>query len=114
MGQLFKGFDVFGSGRKNAQSRVREARWPDVQQDAIIVLNPDRTAGSITMRGFTVLLLCFMAFKAAVASYLGLETYVETVVRLQSGTLVEQAGAFVMSADIVTQFLAGLIGSLVS
>jgi len=48
----------------------------------------------------------FVFFKAFLVANLGPQTYDDRLARLNNGTVVEQAGAFVMQADPLTVYAA--------
>lgn len=56
--------------------------------------------------------LCFTGFKAFLLSGKGADAFSETVATLQSGTFVEQVGAFFMQIDPVTQTISEALSKL--
>ncbi|MEL6617536.1 MAG: hypothetical protein AAFP16_01575 [Pseudomonadota bacterium] len=81
--------------------------------DGLIVVKPRmRARRNPPVRGLVYLALGFFVFKGFMFASLGDITYNERVAKMGNGTSVEQAGAWVMQADPLTQFLAGYIEPL--
>ena len=66
----------------------------------------------LPVRGIVLSLLTFLAFKGFLMAHLGAVTYVNRVAQLESGTLVEQMGAWAMRADPVTLWISEQIAIL--
>lgn len=81
-----------------------------VRDDGLIVIKPRRRGPTISPRIVLSGVFCFFAFKAFMLSAIGPEGYGERVALLQAGTPVEQAGAWAMQADPLTQFMAETLG----
>ena len=84
-----------------------------VRGDGLIVVKPNRRV----RRGFPlgkllILALGFFVFKGFMFASLGDVTYNERVAKMGNGTTVEQAGAWMMQSDPITQFMAGFIEPL--
>ena len=94
-------------GAKNLQSYIDRARQSDRAEDGVIVLTNHRPEAAITLKGFTLLVAVFLAFKGFVIAYLGLDVYSAAIQKLEYGSLLEQAGAFIMRPDVVSQAVAG-------
>jgi len=60
----------------------------------------------LPVRGIVLSLLTFLGFKGFLMAQLGAVTYVSRVAQLESGTIVEQMGAWAMRADPVTLWIA--------
>ncbi|MCR8827540.1 hypothetical protein [Pseudosulfitobacter koreensis] len=71
--------------------------------DGLIVVKPKRRKAQFPLKGALLVLAGFFAFKAFMLISLGELTYADRLARLQNGTIVEQAGAWVMQADPVTK-----------
>lgn len=78
----------------------------DAGDDGVIVLTSPRPEAAITLKGFTLLVAGFLAFKGVVIAHLGLAVYAEAIAVLEQGSLLEQAGAFIMRPDVVSQAVA--------
>ncbi len=73
-----------------------------VNQNGLIEMRPRRQARSFPWRGLMLTLLLLMMFKAYVYISLGPSVYNSRVNGLRNGTIIEQAGAFLMQEDPVT------------
>ncbi len=85
-----------------SRSRMRDGYVGQVSKDGLIVFRPKRRRLAFSPRGFALVLLGFVGFKALIMAHLGLNTYQDRIAALQQGSIVEQAGAFVMQADPLT------------
>lgn len=76
-----------------------------------ILAPADQTRGrrALPVRGIVLSLLAFLGFKGVLLAQLGAVTYVSRVAQLESGTIVEQMGAWAMRADPVTLFIADTV-----
>lgn len=83
-----------------------------VGKDGLIITKPKRRAGGFPLRMISLMLLVFFGFKVLLISQLGPQGYAERVQLLQSGTTVEQAGAYLLKADPISSALADGIGKL--
>jgi len=81
-----------------------------VTKDGLIVVRPKKKRRSLPIKGVFLTVVGFFAFKAFALAAVGPVTYTERLEALQGGTAVEQAGAFVMGIDPVTEAVAGVIG----
>jgi len=77
-----------------------------VSSDGLIVAKPRLYRPRFPLKGLLAVLFLGFLFKGFLFAYLGEAAYVERVATLQSGSTLEQAGAWVMQADPVTK-LAG-------
>lgn len=82
--------------------------------DGLIVVQPRRFQFKLPVRGFVLLMAIFMLFKGFMLASLGDANYGERLTLLNSGTVYEQAGAFVMGIDPVSQTLADVIRPIIS
>lgn len=90
-------------------SQLAKGYVTEVTDDGLIVHRPRRTRRSLPWRGLLFVLIIGMAFKALLLAYIGETEYAARVANLETGAVVEQAGAFVMKADPVTQYLAAQV-----
>ncbi|MGC8201846.1 hypothetical protein ACP2AV_03975 [Aliiroseovarius sp. PTFE2010] len=74
--------------------------------DGLVIARPHRKVMGFPYRGLFFSFCLLLLFKAFVYSSLGAATYASRIERLQNGTIVEQAGAYVMSADPVTVWIS--------
>ncbi|WP_415921249.1 hypothetical protein [Tateyamaria sp. SN6-1] len=85
----------------------------DIRNDGLIVVKPKRARRrGYPLKMLAMLMLGFFAFKGFMLASLGEVTYNERVSKLGNGTSVEQAGAWAMQVDPLTEFLAGFIEPL--
>ncbi len=83
---------------------------PRMRSDGLIVLKPKRVQAPISGRSVVLFLGAFFVFKGFLITNLGEQTYLDRVEQLREGTVVEQAGAFLMQADPLSQLVAQKIG----
>ena len=84
-----------------------------VTNDGLVVAKPQRRTARGTLRGIAIVILVMMAFKGFLHAQLGAEGYQARVDGLAAGSIYEQAGAWLMVADPLTEWLSGKISSLV-
>ncbi|MGR3762034.1 hypothetical protein ACUXV3_18200 [Roseobacteraceae bacterium NS-SX3] len=77
-----------------------------IRPDGLIVVKPRRMQSRIPGRAVALFLAAFLLFKAVLMASLGFDGYALRVARLQHGTAVERAGALLMQADPVSEYLA--------
>lgn len=80
-----------------------------VGRDGLITAVPRRRAPRFPLRGVVILFAAALAYKAVMFAWLGPAVYGDRVDELQSGTVVEQAGAWALQADPVTIAIADFI-----
>lgn len=83
-----------------------------VGKNGIITAYPRVKGPRIPVSGILIMIAVFFVFKAFMLAQMGPEGYADRLVRLQQGTVVEQAGAYAMQADQLTQMLAQKIGPI--
>jgi hypothetical protein len=64
------------------------------------------------LRGISLALGMFLVFKGFLLAYLGPVTYANRVGTLDSGTIVEQMGGWIMRADPITHWIATQLNML--
>ena len=77
-----------------------------VTADGLIVAKPRLYRPRFPLKGLIVVLMLGFLFKGFLFAYLGEAGYSERVATLQGGTVLEQAGAWIMQADPVTFVVA--------
>lgn len=77
-----------------------------INSDGLIVVRPRIYKPRFPLKGLVVLLVLGFLFKGFLLAYLGEENYADRVATLQQGTLMEQAGGWVMQADPATALVA--------
>lgn len=85
---------------------------PSVNHDGLIVAKVRRSGPRFPWKGVALCFVAFFAFKGFLLVQLGETTFNERVQKLEAGTVVEQAGAYAMSADPVTKWIASQIQSV--
>lgn len=83
-----------------------------VTSDGLIVARPRMYKPRFPLKGLLVVLALGFFFKGFLFAYLGELSYVERVATLQGGTVMEQAGAWVMQPDPATVMIAGGIQAI--
>ena len=76
-----------------------------LEDNGIIVRKPQRSLPAVSKTGIFLCIVALFGFKALLLETLGPKTYDDRVAKLANGTVIEQAGAFVMQQDPVSQWL---------
>lgn len=109
----FENFDKRLARIMRNHQRLSKGYVTAVTNDGLIVARPRRRiAPFVPWRSILGLLMLGLACKVLLFVNLGPQAYGERVARLSAGTEIEQAGAYLMSADRATLWLAGQIESL--
>lgn len=82
-----------------------------LRADGLIVVQPRQLRFRLPLRGFVLLMVSFVVFKAVVLNHMGEAAYQARLDVLKSGTFGD-AGAWVMGVDPVTQSLAVLFSHI--
>ncbi len=77
-----------------------------MRKDGLVVMKPQRMRSAVPAKVLLLCLLGFFAFKAFLLSSLGPSGYQYRIDSLNRGTSVEQAGAWIMQIDPVTEILS--------
>ena len=77
-----------------------------VNSDGLIVAKPRMYRPRFPLKGLLAVLFLGFLFKGFLFAYLGEAAYGERVATLQDGTVLEQAGAWVMQPDPITVLAA--------
>ncbi len=106
MSDAFRDFD--NRLRRIDRSRVKLSGGyvSVVGRDGLIMLRPRRKRVTLPLRGLVLLLAGGIGLKAMMLVGLGAPVYQDRVDGLRDGTVIEQAGAWVMQADPLTVLLA--------
>lgn len=83
-----------------------------VRPDGLIVAKPRRTGSPLSFRPLIYCLAGLLLFKGILMAQLGPGVYLDRLERLQAGTAVEQAGAWVMQPDRASEWISGQIKAL--
>ncbi len=78
-----------------------------IDENGLLVAKPQRALPRISYSWMIGMLTMLFMFKVYLFAVLGPTTYDERVTKLANGTVIEQAGAFVMQADPLTVWVAG-------
>ncbi|MEW2919145.1 hypothetical protein AB1A64_18915 [Ruegeria sp. ANG10] len=84
-----------------------------MRKDGLVVMKPQRIKSAVPAKMLLLCLAGLFAFKTFLLTSLGASAYQYRVDSLAQGTSVEQAGAWVMQVDPVSEFLATNINSLI-
>ncbi len=84
-----------------------------INEDGLVVARPQRRGNRAMLRGLSVIVLVMIIFKGFLHAQLGPQAYQDRVSALASGTVIEQAGAYAMVADPLTQWISSKVVSLV-
>ncbi|WP_170351716.1 MULTISPECIES: hypothetical protein [Ruegeria] len=84
-----------------------------MRKDGLVVMKPQRVKSAVPAKLLLICLAGLFAFKTFLLTSLGASAYQYRVDSLAQGTSVEQAGAWVMQIDPVSEFLATNINSLI-
>lgn len=95
------------------QTRLSHGYVTTVTDDGMIVAKPKRKRNGTTLRALAMLVLVLMMFKGVLHGRLGAAEYESRIATLASGSIIEQAGAVVMSADPLTVLISDQVSSLV-
>ncbi|NOD77129.1 MULTISPECIES: hypothetical protein [unclassified Ruegeria] len=83
-----------------------------MRKDGLVVMKPQRVSSAVPVRVLLFTLVAFFVFKAFLLSHLGPTGYQYRIDSLSEGTKVEQAGAWVMQIDPVSQALSQQMNKL--
>ncbi|MCB1363916.1 MAG: hypothetical protein KDK02_07330 [Rhodobacteraceae bacterium] len=78
-----------------------------MRPDGLIVAKPQGSRPRLPVKAVVMCLAGLILFKGYLIAQLGTAVYGERVGQLESGTLVEQAGAWVMQIDPASDWVAG-------
>lgn len=106
MSDAFNEFDSRLKRIDRSRSRMKNGYVTVVDRDGLIVTRPKRRKASMPWRGLLLLICGFLGFKALLMANMGFGNYLDRVAKLNQGGLVEQAGAFVMQPDPISENLA--------
>lgn len=82
-----------------------------VGKDGLLIVKPKRRRSrALPLQAVALALFGFFAFKAFMLAAVGPVTYGERLDKLNSGTVIEQGGAWVMGIDPLTKVLAEIAG----
>ncbi|PUB18532.1 hypothetical protein [Yoonia sediminilitoris] len=77
-----------------------------VNADGLIVASPRVYTPRFPLKGLAVLIVMGFLFKGFLFAYMGADAYNERVAALHAGSIMEQAGGWIMHADPATVMIA--------
>lgn len=83
-----------------------------MRADGLIITTPRRSGVPVPVRAILFVFLALFAFKGFLLASIGPDSYADRVQRLSDGTVVEQAGAWVMQIEPASAFIASQIGPI--
>jgi len=83
-----------------------------MRSDGLIVVGPKKIQSRISARSVFLFLAAFLVFKGFLIASIGLDGYQDRLVKLQTGSVLEQGGAMIMYADPLSQMIAQQIGPI--
>ncbi|MGI9370709.1 MAG: hypothetical protein ACR2O2_17920 [Ruegeria sp.] len=99
-------FDQRVSRLNKKHDKLNRGYRATVRSDGLVVMKPLRVRSAIPLKVLVMIVCGFFAFKAFLLSVLGSSGYELRVNSLNEGTPVEQAGAWVMQTDPLSELLA--------
>ncbi|MEO3415567.1 hypothetical protein AAFO92_12995 [Roseovarius sp. CAU 1744] len=102
----YAGFEARLKKLDRKRTRMAHGYKGTVDKDGLIVFRPARRQRGIPLRAIVLLVVGFFVFKGMVMAHTGSAIYDKRVAALNEGTLVEQAGAFMMQSDPITVGIA--------
>lgn len=106
MADMYNEFDDRLRRIESSRTRLKRGYSLTVDRDGLIVARPRAARRSLPWKGMLLLVVGFIAFKALLIAYLGVETYNDRVQSLRDGAVIEQVGAWFMQGDQVSTRLA--------
>lgn len=83
-----------------------------MRKDGLIVAKPRIYNPRFPLKGMVLLIVAAFLFKGYIYAYLGPADYNSRVTALGEGALIEQAGAWIMHADIATVYIGTFLNNL--
>jgi len=91
--------------------RLAKGYVTSINHDGLIIARPHNQASRIPLRGIFLCLLALMLFKGFLFAQLGETAYGERMAQLNGGTMFEKAGAYVMTPEPATVWIAARIST---
>jgi len=95
--------------RRHTKMTLNGAR-ARVGRDGLITAVPRRRGPKFPLRGVAILFMAALLYKSVLFAWLGDQVYNSRLAELQNGTLIEQAGAWILQPDTATVTAAAFIG----
>ncbi len=96
--------------RKNAL--MANGYYTTMRDDGLVIARPVRRSVGFPFRSILLFLAVFICFKAFVLSSIGFASYESRLDLMKRGTVVEQAGAWALGLDPLTQVISAKIGPI--
>lgn len=93
--------------------RMANGVRPHMGPDGLVTAYPRRQMPRFPLRAVVILFGVAFLFKAFMFASIGAASYTDRVAQLAQGSVVEQAGAWVMQPDPATTMIGGWITALV-
>lgn len=106
MSDSFQAFDSRLQAIARKRAKMERGYVGTVSNNGLIVFRPKRRRAAIPVRGLVYILAGFVIFKAVIMAHLGFPLYEDRLAQLAQGSFVEQAGAFAMQPDRLSEMLA--------
>lgn len=108
-----KSFDKRVKVIERTHRRAPKGRVQVVGPDGVVFSKKRRAMPSISFKGILYLLLGLALFKAIAMAQFGAASYNERVEALRQGTVIEQAGAWIMQPDRFSAIIAAQIAPFI-
>ena len=95
---------------RRRHSKLAQGYVTRVGKDGLIVVRPRRKSRGFPVQLLLMLAVGFIGFKAFMLAAIGPVTYNERLAKLESGSVLEKAGAKALGIDPITQSVAKLSG----
>lgn len=102
----FRTFDAHRRQVVRTHRKLALTGAPQIGPDGLITIRPRRRGLAFPWRGVFVIFAAALLLKAVLLAQLGSVTYGERVAALRDGSVVERAGAWVMTPDWASLALA--------
>lgn len=109
MANTFASFDKRLSKIDRKNRKLARGYKTRVEANGLIRARPTRSF-HFPLRGALLLVAGFFLFKAFMLASVGPGAYIDRLALLESGTIVESAGSWVLQIDPLTQYLASQMG----
>ncbi len=84
-----------------------------LERNGLITIKPKRAKGTAPLSVLLSVLLVGVLFKSVVLAHFGPEKYAAKLEPMHNGTVVEQAGAWLMEPGIVTEYVSQAVVGII-
>jgi len=107
MTSTMKSFDKRVNRISRRHRKMAKGYVTRIQRNGLVSNRPRRSTGlRVSPVGVLMLIAGFFGFKGVLLAHLGTTTYNERIATLAEGTVIEQAGAWIMQIDPLMLFFA--------